>query len=274
MVKTSDRFNSSDGQTRRQIILSAAAAAGMIATGERAAKAEDIITGSRLDYLSADASCLISFTSDRNSMNHLNTVPVIFPVAARGCGTIPDYDTALNKQVSKLDSVLTFFHADDNRPSWLSLVDRLTNRGDPQELPRPAGALARRLLQSYGPGSITVLQDPRRPVHGQVIAAEEGRNGKFFPAFSYFDQFLVVLVAGRALVNREPLRVSATVKSWPPQGEVYTSDNLTAFYDLHNIGGAPICQFGGCTIRIGSPVTEEIKTAMQEIIMSLLPRTP
>jgi hypothetical protein len=272
MKSTTDQPNPDAGQSRRDL-LSGGVAAGLVFAGNAALAAgtNPSVGGStnndlQVDYLSATASCRISFTSDQASVRQANTIHVGFGIAARGCGKTTAFDEDRNRNVYQLQSVMTLFHADDKRPAWLRALQKLSRGATPTELKPPVDTMAMRLLQNYGPGSITIVQDSNRPVYGEVVANEEGRDGKFFPANSYFDQYLVVQVAGRTFVNKDPLRVSSTVNRWPPQGEVYRSERLVPFFDVKNLDGPPVCQFGGCTISIGQPLTDGERVEMEQFI--------
>jgi hypothetical protein len=131
------------------------------------------------------------------------------------------------------------------------------------------GFVAQRLMANYGPGSITVIQDEHRPVLGEVVARDSGKGGSFFPAYSYFDQYLVVKVMGKTYVNTEPLRVSATVKQWPPAGEEYHSEHVTEFFDVTQPNSNAAFTFGKCTINIQSSLDVSQLAAIQNMVSTL-----
>ncbi len=216
----------------------------------------------RIDYFSAQATCEVTFPVDRDtSLEEAigETINIAFiDYSSRGCATAASaFDPERERNVSSLESLLTFFHANDDRPRWVRAVQRLAGDAMPPELPRPARGIAVRLLARYGPGSISVTGDPERPITGELSAGEPGEDGEFFPADSYFDQYLLVRVGGRTFTHREPLRVSAKVRAWPPAGEHYRSDGATDFYDTADPDGPPAFRFGNCNIDISQPLSEQ-----------------
>lgn len=234
----------------------------------------------RVDHFTASATCQVTLPLNGGDLDGLDiagaeddprlaTFEVSFDTAARGCATTAAFDPDRDRNVYRLTSLLTVFHSDDTRPSWLQAVESLTGGISPEQLPRPVSDLAARLVQHYGPGSITVIQDPERPVIGEVVATERGPDGEMFPARSYFDQYLVVKVGGRTFTNEEPLRVSGTVNRWPPGGEVYRSERITNFYDSEDLDGAPAFAFGKCTIEIGEPLSDDEIAGMNAVIETL-----
>jgi hypothetical protein len=227
----------------------------------------------RVDYFSARATCEVTFPVDREtSLAEAagQTINVAFATAARGCNTAASvFDPERERNVASLRSLLTFFHADDERPSWVRAIQNLVGDATPPELPRPARGIASRMLARYGPGSITVTNDPDRPIVGELTAGEPGDDGEFFPADSYFDQHLLVRVGGRTFTHREPLRVSAKVRAWPPAGEHYRSVSATDFYDVDDLDGPVAFRFGNCNINIAQPLPEQQRTAINEVIEAI-----
>jgi hypothetical protein len=224
----------------------------------------------RTDYFTARATCEVTFPVDRRTALTEAVGPTIniaFMQAARGCATAQSvFDSKRQRNASSLNSVLTFFHADDERPSWVRAVQSLAGDATPPELPRPVRAIAARILSRYGPGSLTVTNDPDRPISGELIAGESGEDGEFFPADSFFDQFLLARMGGRTFTHREPLRVSAKVRAWPPAGEHYKSERATEFYDVADPEGPPAFRFGNCNIDIAQPLPQQQLAAIQEVI--------
>lgn len=218
----------------------------------------------RVSYFSASAQCEVTFID--GPITDSFTVP--FYRAARACADYQLFDPDRERQVLRLESLVTLFHSDDRRPGWMKRVMAL--RGlQSEKLPRPISRLAAKWLEDYGPGSITVIQDEHRPVAGEVIAGAPGRDGEFFPAYSYFDQYLVVKVMGRTFTNKDPLRVSSLVRQWPPQGEVYRSEAVTDFFDAADLDGRPVFQFGKCTVAIKDPLTDEEIQGLRDFVESL-----
>src|SRR5262245_54562304 len=129
------------------------------------------MTTERMDYFGATASCEVRYLANGNHPSV--AIPIAFTSASRGCASVPFFDQDRNREILKLRSLLTYFHADDNRPQWAAFLARVVGN-DPARiagLPRPINALAASLMQRYGPGDITVYQDENRPVVGEVIAA-------------------------------------------------------------------------------------------------------
>ncbi len=232
----------------------------------------DVFT-ERIDYFKARATCEVTFPVDRMTPIDAaqgQTINVAFVSAMRGCGTKSiSYSAELGRNTAALRSLLTWFHADDERPAWVRGVQLLTRGATPPELPHPLQGLASRLLGRYGAGSITVTNDPRRPITGELVAGEPGQDGEFFPADSYFDQFLLVRVGGRTFTHRDPLRVSAKVRHWPPQGENYRSERATDFFDLEEPDGPVAFRFGNCNIDIVTEAENEEVAAVQDAIAAI-----
>jgi hypothetical protein len=227
----------------------------------------------RVDHLTARATCEVTFPADASTPFATQAGPTInigFRQAARGCSSRAlAFDEARDRNVSELHSVLTWFHADDDRPAWLRGVETLAGGATPAELPRPVRGLAARLLGRYGPGSITVSNDPDRPITGELIAGEPGPDGELFPADSYFDQYLLVRVGGRTFTHDQPLRVSAKVNSWPPAGEHYKSEGATDFHEVGATDGQVAFRFGNCNIDILQHLSETDLRAIQESIATI-----
>lgn len=225
----------------------------------------------RTDYFSARATCEATFPVDRETpLDEAvgETINIAFiDHSWRGCATAAsEFDPERDRNVSSLESLLTFFHSNDDRPRWVRGIQRLAGDAMPPELPRPTRRIAARLLAQYGPGSISVTGDPERPITGELSAGEPGEDGEFFPADSYFDQYLLVRVGGRTFTHRKPLRVSAKVRAWPPAGEHYKSEGATDFYDVSDPEGLPAFRFGNCNIDITQPVSEQELAAAREAI--------
>jgi len=231
-----------------------------------------VMAAERVDYFQARANCQVRFPAQKGrSVAEApgELLEVSFPKAARGCATDEAFDPDRNRQVYRLSSLLTFFHADDERPAWVRSIQTLTRGATPPELPGPLRGLAGRILREYGAGSITVIQDENRPVVGEVVAGEPGPDGAMFPAYSYFDQYLVVKVAGRTFTNRKPLRVSATVSAWPPGGETYHSEAATPFFDVNEPDAPAAFEFGNCTISILTPLASKDRASIEDAIATL-----
>ena len=230
----------------------------------------------QMDYSRATAQCEVVFPkipeselTEGENMPFESAIPIAFHSSARGCGATETFDARRNRRVLKLESKLTFFHGDDQRPAWLRGMMNLTGSVTPDRLPRPLSDMAARLMAIYGPGSFTVYNSTERGIFGEAVAVEEGEDGDFFPAYSYFDQWLDVKVVGRTFRNKKPLRVSSTVNRWPPEGETYQSEGITEFYDATNMDGLPVLYFGNCTIQIEQALAEEELTAMHHMIEGL-----
>ena len=222
------------------------------------------------DFHRASATCEIVFPNERADVRGRGTsrMRIEFRTAARACRSSQVFDPDRDRQIIRLESELAFFYADDERPAWLRGVMRLSGGRLPNEFPTAFTAPVGRLLGRYGPGTISVIQDEHRPVTGEVVANEPGADAPFFPAYSYFDQYLVVRAAGRTFTNREPLRVSATVNSWPPEGEVYRSERVTEFFDVES-PARPAMLFGKCTIQIGDAVDADGQAEFRSAIRAV-----
>jgi hypothetical protein len=220
----------------------------------------------------ASAQCEVEFPkrTGNGELESQATLEIPFNHAARACADYQRvFDPDLGRWVKELDSRLTVFHADDRRPAWLRWVMEVAGADSPARLPRPVAPLAARMLQDYGPGSITVVQDPSRPVIGRIVAEQPGKDAPMFPARSYFDQYLVVRVGGKTYVNQEPLRVSSPVQAWPPEGETYRSEKVTGFYAVDDLDGDPVFTFGRCEVKIEKPLSEEERDAMEALVSSV-----
>lgn len=266
--------------SRRHFLASAAALlAGCSTHGTRTEQTDvgDLVRArtpdQRVDFSSATATCQVAFRRPGGPGEFGSPIPIRFDVASRACAGAGHFDVDRNRVVFTLESRLTLFHADDSRPEWLQAL-RTLGAPPPGVLMQPVTPLARRALASYGPGSFSVIQDQNRPVLGEVIAAEQGQQGRFFPARSYFDQYLVVKAAGRTYTNAAPLRVSATVNTWPPHGEVYRSERVVDFFDVNEPEGAPAFRFGACTIEIGGPLQGEELQTIVDVVDSLRSNVP
>jgi hypothetical protein len=224
----------------------------------------------RVDYFTARATSEVTFPIDKTTPLEVaegQTVNIAFSHAMRGCSTeAVGFDSAQERNVARLESLMTWFHADDERPGWVRNVQLLARDATPPEVPRGLRGIAATLIARYGPGSVTVTNDPSRPITGALIAGEPGANGEFFPANSFFDQFLVARLGGRSFTHREALRVTAKVRAWPPEGEHYKSDGATDFYDVDDPDGPAVFRFGNCNIDILHVAPEEEVAAVREVI--------
>lgn len=110
---------------------------------------------SRTDFFGATAHCEIAFPSQvRGKTVAGDPIRITFDAASRGCGTREAFDPDRNRNVFKLESLLTVFHADDRRPRWMKALMGFSGGRLPQDIPKPGGRVAKRLLENYGPGPL------------------------------------------------------------------------------------------------------------------------
>lgn len=220
----------------------------------------------------APAECLISSPGGQSQK-------ILFNPGERGCGPHdgPKYNPATGKVSMSIESRLTRFASHDLRPIWSKIFMSIAQiLGFGQFLTRVG------LARGWNPGEVIVIQNPKWEVVGEVVSQSDDPKGPFFPAYSYFDQFLLVKVTGRFLFNKTPLRVSSIVNKWPPEGETYRSERKIDFYDVKDPNGPAVVEFGECTIRIEEEIAEEEVRRLQGIVasiqneadLSLLPTSP
>lgn len=218
--------------------------------------------GHQREELRTDELARLSLFSDRPTK-------VSFGRVARGCvSQTLAFDETRQKNVMAMNSTLATFSSDDLRPAFVRGLAAVLGDREPRDWPHFLHPLVRGILNRFGAGEVTVVQDLSKTVVGEIAAQQVGRDAPFFPADSWFDQFLLVKAMGRTFTNRSKLRVSSVVERWPPQGQIYKSEGVTPFYPVgagDDSVEEPAFLFGNCTINIVEVLDEAAVEPFRQI---------
>jgi hypothetical protein len=142
-------------------------------------------------------------------------------VGARGCSTeILAYSSPRTTLVYNLVCDLTFFS------------------GDHPEL-----------------GPITIIDDPRRKIVGQIFLRRTSPNSFRLPGLSYFNQYLVFNIGKHFFYYPSPWQVVSAISHWPPEYHQYHHlEEDTPLYDF-NTREPNVARKGVSTISILGPLT-------------------
>ncbi len=83
---------------------------------------------------------------------------------------------------------------------------------------------------------VLIEQNLSKVSNGVLIGAQKGEVGSLLPGKASFSQYLILVLKGRPLANREPLVMTADrVDEWPPIGSTFVSESPTVFFDLGEV---------------------------------------
>lgn len=144
-------------------------------------------------------------------------------LGARSCSTVDlSYSRTRGTLIYNLQCDLTYFHA-------------------------PETAL----------GPVTVIDDPRRPIRGQILVRRNQQGRYELPALSYFNQYLVFHVGDRFFYYPAEWQVVAAITEWPPEYHQYHHlENEVPVYDF-NSREPDVARKGISTISILDRLSEE-----------------
>jgi hypothetical protein len=80
---------------------------------------------------------------------------------------------------------------------------------------------------------VLIEQHYEKPSTGTLTGVLRGAEHSLLPGKASFSQYLILMVDGRVLANREPLVMTADrVEEWPPIGSSFISERPTEFFDV------------------------------------------
>lgn len=106
-------------------------------------------------------------------------------------------------------------------------------------------------------GPVTIVDDPRRTIEGQILLRRNSSKDYELPALSYFNQYLIFNLGRYFFYYPSPWQVVASITAWPPEYHQYHHlQDDTPVYDF-NTREPNVARKGISTISILGPLSPE-----------------
>lgn len=113
-------------------------------------------------------------------------------------------------------------------------------------------------------GPVTVIDDPRREITGEIILRRNRRGRIELPGINYFNQYLIFHVGERFLYYPSPWQVVSALTAWPPEYHQYHHLEFdTPIFDF-NTREPNVARKGISTISIEGPLSQKEEQQIRE----------